>query len=741
MRFVNDLNRFRQYLGRGRQSPRPPKFQSRLRLEQLEDRLVPSTLSVSAVGNASYTAFTGLSDNLTVSKKLTFFGTERILTDTTQNIFVSGPGASRWFGSGTKQVFTFQPVNSLSATFQNGNDIVNVQDIDYATALVTKNATVNVQVATAPLTISGAGALQVNVGQSSTGGLKSVTGPVAIANSVANATNLFIDDTGDNAPRTINVSNTAVNFVGLASFSFQANELSLLTVKGASVFPSNVWNVLGTSASNATVLISDQDGVSVQATTVRLVLQGFSAVTIGQSGSVQGIKGAVAVQSFNPVLTVDDSADPVGRNAVLSFNSLTGLAPAPITFGFNLDGLKVKGGTGSNVFTVASTPLVTSIFQNVLDLGTGSDKVTVLGDTSPLFIVAQNGTDTITVGGGTLANIHAFVSIANTLGKDHLIVDDSNDPSFRTFQLLTGDIESLAPLHVSIFYSNVSDLTITGGTHGDTFNVLNNLGGIPVTINGGLSPSENIVNGPNLANVWNITGVNAGQVGNVAFKNIQGLGGGNVSDTYKFANGAGVTSFIFDFAPGGVETLDYSAYTTPVTVDLKFPLQVAVWGPGPNQKTSVFDIERVIGGQGNNILVGDANTTLLQGGKGRDILISGGGFTTLQAGSGEAVLVGDHYLLDTDLNALNALMAEWARTDEGTAADPTGYLARVNHLVNGGGKNGAAVLKPFVTVVPDSGPPQKLITGAGLDFVFFDAFDIVPPKKTVNGVTEVFLNP
>src|SRR5262249_49455888 len=164
---------------------------------------------------------------------------------------------------------------------------------------------------------------------------------------------------------------------------------------------------------------------------------------------------------------------------------------------------------------------------------TGSDKVTVLGDTSPLFITAQSGTDTITVGGGTLANIQGFVSIANTKGKDHLIVDDSKDPNFQQVSLNTGTILFSGPPKVSIFYSNVSDLTIDGGTNGDTFNVLNNLGGIPVTINGGLSKSQNIVNGPNLANLWNITGVNAGQVGNVAFKNIQGLGGGNVSDTFK----------------------------------------------------------------------------------------------------------------------------------------------------------------------------------------------------------------
>ncbi|MBV8608781.1 MAG: hypothetical protein JO034_15140, partial [Singulisphaera sp.] len=116
-------------------------------------------------------------------------------------------------------------------------------------------------------------------------------------------------------------------------------------------------------------------------------------------------------------------------------------------------------------------------------------------------------------------------------------------------------------------------------------------------------------------------------------------------------------------------------------------------------------------------IVGDGNNNVLQGGSGRSILISGGGLSTLQAGSGEAVLVGGHYVLDTDLNALDHLMAEWARTDLGTPTDPTGYLARVAHLLAGGGKNDPFLLNNS-TVIPDPGT-QTLTTGAGLDFVLF----------------------
>src|SRR5262249_38488518 len=54
---------------------------------------------------------------------------------------------------------------------------------------------------------------------------------------------------------------------------------------------------------------------------------------------------------------VDDSADPTGRSVTLSGTpdgrkTLTGLAPAPISFGFFSD---VEGGTGSNTLVASFT--------------------------------------------------------------------------------------------------------------------------------------------------------------------------------------------------------------------------------------------------------------------------------------------------------------------------------------------------------------------------------------------------
>src|SRR5262249_50297844 len=90
MRFANYLNRLRQYLRRGSPRQRPEKFQSRPRVEELEGRMLLSTLNLDALvhANATYTASTGVANNLTVSEIFQPFVRNRIFTDTAEKITV-----------------------------------------------------------------------------------------------------------------------------------------------------------------------------------------------------------------------------------------------------------------------------------------------------------------------------------------------------------------------------------------------------------------------------------------------------------------------------------------------------------------------------------------------------------------------------------------------------------------------------------------------------------------------------
>src|SRR5207248_11126759 len=74
--------------------------------------------------------------------------------------------------------------------------------------------------------------------------------------------------------------------------------------------------------------------------------------------------------------------------------------------------------------------------------------------------------------------------------------------------------------------------------------------------------------GPNATTVWTITGLNQGTVSGVAttFTGVENLTGGSAADNFAFANGAGVTGTVDGGA--GTDTIDYSAYTTTVAVNL-----------------------------------------------------------------------------------------------------------------------------------------------------------------------------
>jgi hypothetical protein len=186
------------------------------------------------------------------------------------------------------------------------------------------------------------------------------------------------------------------------------------------------------------------------------------------------------------------------------------------------------------------------------------------------------------------------------------------------------------------------------------------------------------------------------------------------ADTFHFNNGAGVTgSVVGAGVPGSIATLDYSKYTTPVLVDLKLNLALA-----GGISTFVANIQEVLGGQGNDILVGNGNN-LLRGGSGRDILISGGGNSTLLAGAGEDILIGAHYIFDTNIAALSALLAIWSA--------PLPYAVRVNNLISSGALSPLTVVpQPGVTtLVSSAGTP-----GAGLDFLIIDPGDVLvkPPR-------------
>jgi Ca2+-binding RTX toxin-like protein len=119
----------------------------------------------------------------------------------------------------------------------------------------------------------------------------------------------------------------------------------------------------------------------------------------------------------------------------------------------------------------------------------------------------------------------------------------------------------------------------------------------------------------------------------------------------------------------------------------------------------------VSGSSANNVLQGGAGNDTLRGGNGRDLLVGGVGADVLHGGDGDDILIGGTTDYDSNLAALNAIMAEWGRTD----AD---YATRVKHLnaTLSGGLSGATLLT--ASTVHDDAALDTLFGEGGSDWFF-----------------------
>jgi hypothetical protein len=135
----------------------------------------------------------------------------------------------------------------------------------------------------------------------------------------------------------------------------------------------------------------------------------------------------------------------------------------------------------------------------------------------------------------------------------------------------------------------------------------------------------------------------------------------------------------------------------------------------------VVNFRNVVGGLAADILTGSASGGVLVGGAGADgltggagpnILVGGSGIDTLNGGNAGDILIGGLLSYDdepantVDAIALDALLAEWGRSD-------LGFQDRVNHL-NGsvaGGLNSPYVLDG--TTVADDGDADAVSAGPG----------------------------
>jgi streptogramin lyase len=434
-----------------------------------------------------------------------------------------------------------------------------------------------------------------------------------------------------------------------------------------------------------TLTATDEDGAQSAPVTLPVTINETE-----QQGSVLAVGGTVGDDSF--VLTPGKSSGTVQVNvngvALGTFTTSQVLAYG----GPGNDTVNVNGTAGADSFTVSSSSVTIS---GVTVSGNDVEAWTANG-------LAGNDTFTVTAGGlpisfdgGTGTNTLVGPSSANAWHITGANSGDLNGDSFLNIQNLTGGSGadtfqfrpggSVGGRVNGAGGSNTLDYSsygspVTVNLQSKTASGMSSFTGIAALVGSG---SGDTLGGANTTNAWQITGANAGTVGNFSYTAVQNLVGGTGVDSFVFSPAGSESSINGGGAPAGRgDWLDYSSFTTNVTVNLATGSATNVNGGAAGAVTNIQDVisgsgtDTLTGDSQGNILIGHGGADTINGGSGLSLLIGGTGASTINGGSGGDILIGGKTSYDTtNHTALMIILAEWQSADS--------YAVRTDEISDG----------------------------------------------------------
>ena len=324
----------------------------------------------------------------------------------------------------------------------------------------------------------------------------------------------------------------------------------------------------------------------------------------GGAGSDK-IVGPDTDNTWNIVLANGGNLMPTGQPALTFGNteSLTGGSGVD-TFNFGPRGSLAANADGGDGFNSADfsqyTKPTTFVMRSgtttgLVGYGTGvgslSNVISLTGGSANDTLVGSSGVNSWDISGqnaGVLDGLN-FASFENLVGgakPDTFIFNDAS--------IITGVVNGGGGTDTIDFGSyttnvnvNLASKTFAGVNTGGFTNVESFVGA-------GGSMATSTVIGPNVNSTWNIStiaSVNHASIAGIDFAGFQNLTGGTKNDTFLFTDGGAVSGKIDGGA--GTNTLNYSKYTTDVTVDLKA-------NPSTGAGRGIANIQSLIGSAGTN---------------------------------------------------------------------------------------------------------------------------------------------
>lgn len=337
-------------------------------------------------------------------------------------------------------------------------------------------------------------------------------------------------------------SNRGVDFIGP---TLGGSTFNLLQTSSGAI------NITGTSS-------GANDGIHLRST---VVANGSGSATLtGSSASATGI-----------FLEAGLYATTIGRNVGGGYFS-----PPPATVAVSTGPITLAADTlsllANSVITTGAVALHPLSAATSIGVGTGVGTVNysnaLLGQIGPsvpsqIIIGQASGAHTINVNGGPPAN-RSYLFRGETVNIDNF----NNGASPIGF-------------NIGMSGTGLVDLgnTITSGV---------------ITVTGFGSPANNTLQAQDIANTWNVTSADAGNINGAGFLNFTNIGnlvGGNQPDTFIFSDQQGVSGLVDGGAPPVPNILDYTAFTIPAIVD---PIGLYD-GTASNIGNGYFNIGSVIG--------------------------------------------------------------------------------------------------------------------------------------------------
>jgi hypothetical protein len=439
------------------------------------------------------------------------------------------------------------------------------------------------------------------------------------------------------------------------------------------------------------------------------------APTARNLGNIAGnlvVNGAGGVNS----LTVDDQSNPAASTWTVTGSTVSRTGSATITYSSMSAGVIINGRSGGGGGTETYNIVGTSTNNPVtINAGTGNHAFVV----SP---AAQN-----------LDAIQGALSLLGTTGANTLVVNDQNNTRADSYTLKDSSVSRTNSALITFGIPSMVR-TVHAGSASNTVTVLSTPTTGSLLFDGGGNSDTLVL--PDAANTIAIANLNTGNFGLLDFSSMENFKGGSKDDVFQFA-GAGSISGTIN-GQGGTNTLDFSAKTAPVTVNLLTGTSTFTGG--------VSKIRNVTGGSGNDLLFGDGqdNTLVgndgadvivgndgndnLNGNRGRDVIIGGNGSDTLGGGDDDDLEIGGRTSYDANTTALQAILAEWTSANS--------YATRVNDLRTGVGLSAGNYLQATGAsrTVFDDGSADTVTGGRGLDWFFQATGDVITDLN--NGGTE-----